>query len=71
MATDEQVRAAQVQLLYAETEAARRSLYVAVSQLAVMILNDKHTSTGRNVEAAVTEAVAVYRGVVEALKAPT
>jgi len=68
MATDEQIKDAQLQLIYAEIDSSRRAPYLAVAHLAVAILNDKHASTGRNVDAAVTEAVAVYRGVVEALK---
>ena len=70
MATPEQLSDAEWELLKAETEVARGAVYRAVSELAVSILNDKHGPTGRNVEAAVAEAVAVYRGVVAALRAP-
>jgi len=68
MTTDEKIKEAQLQLIYAEIDSSRRSAYLAVSQLAVSILNDKHASTSRNVEAAVAEAMAVYRAVESALK---
>jgi hypothetical protein len=68
MTTDEKIKEAQLQLIYAEIDSSRRSAYLAVAQLAVSILNDKHASTIRNVEAAVAEAMAVYRAVESALK---
>ena len=68
MTTDEKIKEAQLQLIYAEIDSSRRSAYLAVAQLAVSILNDKHASTSRNVEAAVAEAMAVYRAVESALK---
>lgn len=69
-ATDQDIKDAQLRLIDAETEAARGVAYRNVSELAVSILNDKHTGTGRNVEAAVTEALAVYKSVVKGLSAP-
>ena len=69
-ATEQELRDAQLQVAFAEIEVCRNARYASVAQLAVSILNDKHASTGRNVEAAVAEAVAVYRGVVNALKVP-
>jgi hypothetical protein len=68
MTTDDQIKAAQLQLINAEIDSSRRSAYLAVSKLAVSILNDKHAGTGRNVEAAVAETMAVYRAVESALK---
>ena len=70
MATPEEINEAHLQLLRAETEAARGVVYRSVAELAVMILNDKHAGTGRDVPKAVAEAVAVYRGVEAAMRAP-
>lgn len=53
---------AQIDLFRAETEKARQSGYVALAQLAVSILNDKHAGSNRSVPAALAEAVAVMKG---------
>ncbi len=69
MATPEETSDAYLALMKAETDASTRGVYLAVANMAVQILNDKHAATGRNVESAVNEAVAVYRGVEAAMKA--
>lgn len=69
-ATDQDIQDAQLQLLYAETHAMRETAARTVSELAVMILNDKHAGTGRNVDAAVAEALNVYKAVVKGLAEP-
>ena len=70
MATEQEINEARLEALKAEAAALRETPARTVAELAVMILNDKHTATGRNVDAAVTEALAVYRSVTRGLAEP-
>jgi hypothetical protein len=73
MATEQETNDAYLQLLRAETEAARGVVYRSVSEFAVSIMNDKHAGTSRTPEAmqkAVDEAVAIYKAVAVAMRKP-
>jgi hypothetical protein len=72
-ATQQDLMDAQLRLLDADTEASRGLVFRVVSELAVAIMNDKHTSTSRtpeNIQKAVDEAVAIYKAVSVAMRKP-
>jgi hypothetical protein len=70
MATPEETNAIYMDLAQAETQEAQQSTLRHVSYLATLIICDKHAGSGRSVDAAVTEAVAIWTGVVAKMRNP-
>jgi hypothetical protein len=69
-ATEQDIQDARLEVLKEERYALRDTPYRTVAELAVAILNDKHAGTGRDVQKAVDEALAVYKAVVKGMAVP-